>query len=137
MLFRIIVTGQIKKDTVYLYFNHKKDHSYGISATKNNKPFSFQYTYYFRDSLNNKLLISTKVDDYIDFDSKADVKWIDKKFLRKNDKDVYYIKEMQKIGYQNLIDKLYNCVVYLIDTKIRKNNKFKVKEVRIVFFEEM
>ena len=68
---------------------------------------------------------------------KADVKSIDKKFIRKNDEKIYCIKKMQKIGYKNIIDKFYNCVIYLIDTKTKKDNKYKAIEVKINFLEEM
>lgn len=44
---------------------------------------------------------------------------------------------MQKIGYKNIIDKFYNCVIYLIDTKTKKDNKYKAIEVKINFLEEM
>ncbi|WP_396178180.1 hypothetical protein [Flavobacterium sp.] len=137
LFFYAIVTGQVQKDTVYLYFNHKKNMSLKTTVSKNNEPFSYIYTYYFNDSLNSQLLIPTNIDDLIDFDNKADVKWIDKKFIRKNDEKVYCIKKMQKIGHKNSIDKFYNCVVYLIDTKIKKNNKYKALEVNINFLEEM
>lgn len=137
ILFQIIANSQIKNDTVYLYFNHKKDMSFKTTVFKDKEPFSYLYTYYFNDSLKNKLLISTNVDDLIGFDNKADIKWIDKKFMKKNDAKIYCIRKMQKIGYENVIKELHNCFIYLIDTKVKKGHKFKAREVRINFLEEM
>lgn len=137
LLFNSIIIGQTKKDTIYLYYNHKKDMSIKVTAYKNKEPFSYLYTYYFNDSQNNSLSIPIYVDDMIDFDNKADAKSIDKKFIRKNDEKIYCIKKMQKIGYKNIIDKFYNCVIYLIDTKTKKGNKYKAIEVKINFLEEM
>lgn len=137
MLFNTIITGQTKKDTIYLYFNHKKDMSLKVSAYKNKEPFSYLYTYHLNDSLNKNLLININVDDMIDFGNKADIKWVDKKFIKKNDNKIYYIKKMQNIGYQNTINKFYDCIIYLIDTKIKEKGKFKAREVKINFLEDM
>lgn len=137
LLFNTIIIGQTKKDTIYLYFNHKKDMSLKVSTYKNKEPFSYLYTYYLNDSLNKNLLININVDDMIDFDNKADIKWVDKKFIRKNDNKIYYIKKMKNRGYQNIINELYDCVIYLIDTKIKEKGKYKAREVKINFKEDM
>ena len=49
LLFNSIIIGQTKKDTIYLYYNHKKDMSIKVTAYKNKEPFSYLYTYYFND----------------------------------------------------------------------------------------
>lgn len=137
LFFYTIMIGQTKKDTIYLYFNHKKDMSLKVTTYKNKEPFSYLYTYYFNDSLNKNLLIPIYVDDMIDFVNKADIKWVDKKFIRKNNDKIYYIKKMKDRGYLNTINEFYDCVLYLIDTKIKEKGKFKAREVKINFLEDM
>jgi len=137
LLFQIIVRGQIKKDTVYLYFNHKKNQSFKLISKRNNEPFKYYYTYHFNDSLNNKILVPILTNDSLDFNQKANIKWVDKKFIKKNKDQIYCIKKMQEKGYQNVINEIHNCVIYLIDTKIKKSGKYKACEVNINFLEEM
>jgi len=137
LLFQIIVRGQIKKDTVYLYFNHKKNQSFKLISKRNNEPFKYYYTYHFNDSLNNKILVPILTNDSLDFNQKANIKWVDKKFIKKNKDQIYCIKKMQEKGYQNVINEIHNCVIYLIDTKIKKSGKYKAREVNINFLEEM
>jgi len=137
LLFQIIVRGQIKKDTVYLYFNHKKNQSFKLISKRNNEPFKYYYTYHFNDSLNNKILVPILTNDSLDFNQKANIKWVDKKFIKKNKDQIYCIKKMKEKGYQNVINEIHNCVIYLIDTKIKKSGKYKAREVNINFLEEM
>lgn len=137
LLFQIIVRGQIKKDTVYLYFNHKKDQSFKLISKRNNEPFKYYYTYHFNDSFNNKILVPILTNDSLDFNQRANIKWVDKKFIKKNKDKIYCIKKMQEKGYQNVINEIYNCVIYLIDIKIKKSGKYKAREVNINFLEEM
>ena len=68
------------------------------------------------------------------FRNKPEIKWVNKKFIRKNKLKVYDIKKMQQKGFTKTLDEIgLNCIIYLIDIKIKKNNKFKAREVEISF----
>jgi hypothetical protein len=131
-----------EQDTIYLFFNHKKHQVFGVSLKRKEKPLAYNYIYYLKkesilDSYNN-LIISIRVDSIFNSDrKKATFKLIDKKFIRKNKKHVYTIKEMRKIGAKKFLDKIGYATVYLIDTKIKENCKYNAREVKIYYPPEL
>lgn len=131
-----------EQDTIYLFFNHKKHQVFGVSLKRKEKPLVYNYIYYLKkesilDSYNN-LIISIRVDSILNSDrKKASFKLIDKKFIRKNKKHVYTIKEMRKIGAKKFLDEIGYATVYLIDTKIKENCKYNAREVKIYYPPEL
>jgi|GEM_PF-2506609 len=134
----INVNRLTENDTVYLLFNHKKHQDFGISLKKKEKIITYTYIYHFNEKFNNQITISIRTDSILNSDrKKASFKLIDKKFIRKNRKNVFTIKEMRKKGAKNTVDEIGFCTIYLIDTKIKENRKYKAREVKIYYPAEL
>jgi hypothetical protein len=130
-----------KNDTIYLFFNHKKYQDFGISSKKNDVPFQYMYVFYLNnktllDSYNN-ITISVLADGKLNYDKQADIKLINKKFIRKNKKIVYAIKEMRKKGAKKFLNEIGYATVYLIDTKIKENGNYQAREVKLYYPSEL
>jgi hypothetical protein len=134
LAFSIKTIGQVKTDTIYLYFKHSKHEIFGQGNKKNGKILSYIYKFNFNNKLNDFILTTVQTNDSLGFKRKAEIKWVNKKFIRKNKLKVYDIKKMQQKGFTKTLDEIgLNCIIYLIDIKIKKNNKFKAREVEISF----
>ena len=128
-------------DTIYLVFNHKKYQTFGVSSKKQDIPFQYIYIYYLGLNsildINNNIYISVFADGRLNFEKKADIKHIDKKFLKKHKKYVYDIKRMRKMGFKNFVNEIGFCTVYLIDTKKKDKKKLIAREVFIFYEAEL
>jgi hypothetical protein len=133
-IFSIKSFCQIKKDTVYLLFKYSKSEIHGLGGRKDGKIFSYIYKFNFNNKLKDYILIGVNINDSLNFSQKADVQWVSKKFIRKNKNKIYDIKRMQKMGFIDAVNAIdSNTVIYLIDIKIKKNRKYKAREVTISY----
>ena len=124
-------------DTIYLIFNHKKYQIFGTGLKRDGLILDYLYVYIFKDKIYNKISIRVKTNDSLNFEKKADVKHIDKKFLKKHKKYVYDIKRMRKMGFKNFVNEIGFCTVYLIDTKKKDKKKLIAREVFIFYEAEL
>jgi hypothetical protein len=121
-------------DTVFIYFNYKKNQRRGFSRKKE-KIVSYTYILDFEDNI---LGFSTGMEEYLSVDDmqknkKAGVKWVDKKFLRKNKEKIYSYKRIKKNGFYITVEEISRATIYLIDIKIKENGKYKAREVGALF----
>ena len=124
-------------DTIYLIFNHSKNQIFGTGLKRDGLILDYLYVYIFKDKIYNKISIRVKTNDSLNFEKKADIKHIDKKFLKKHKKYVYDIKRMRKMGFKNFVNEIGFCTVYLIDTKKKDKKKLIAREVFIFYEAEL
>lgn len=127
-----------KNDTVFIYFNYKKNQRRGFSRKKE-KIVSYTYILDFEDNI---LGFSTGMEEYLSVDDmqknkKAGVEWINKKFIRKNKDRIFTYKRIKKNGFDKTVEEISRATIYLIDIKMKENGKYKASEVNALFPIEM
>lgn len=127
-----------KNDTVYIYFDYKKDQRKKFSKIKE-ETIAYHYTLNFENDI---MYFSTGKREYLSFDDmsknkKAGVQWINKKFIRKNKDRIFTYKKIKKNGFDKTVDEISRATIYLIDIKIKENGKYKAREVNALFPIEM
>jgi hypothetical protein len=136
---KFIVNKLTIKDTIYMLFKQKKNQR-KYSTKKNDKIISFSYNYDFKKG--NVLYFSTGrkdsiTSDYVFGNKKAGVKWVDRKFLRKNRDRVFTYKKIEKNGFEKTVEEVENCIFYLIDIEMKEDGKYIAREVGALFPIEM
>ena len=129
------------KDTIYIFFNHLSNKEYYSVSNKNSITVSESYLLMDKNKF-KYLYFSTGFDGYLSFkdkeqNKKAATKWLSKKFIKENKDVIFTYKEIEEMGFQNMINKIDKYVVLLIDKKIRKNRKYKAREVNILYEAEL
>jgi len=123
-----------KNDTIYIYFEYKKNQRRRLSKIKD-KIIAYSYTFNFENDI---MYFSTGKEEYLSLDDmnknkKAGVQWVDKKFLRNNKERIFTYKKIKQNGFEKTIEEFSDCVFYLIDIKLKENGKYKAREVNPLF----
>lgn len=128
---------EIKKlDTIYIYFNYgvyekngtniKIDLSKRDEFSKENVVYTFEI-----DDYNIIHLFFQKYKDFDDYGLgiKKDVKYVRKKFLKKNKEKIIDVNFFINNGFRETYYALFGKVVYIIDSKEIKGRKVKLKQL--------
>ena len=130
------VTNKLtKNDTVYILFENKKNQRKN-STRKKDRIISYSYLFDFKNS--DTMYFSTGIEEYLSSEKKdkkikASIKWVDKKFIRRNKDKIYTYKKIKKNGFEKTIEEIEDCIFYLIDIKTKKDGKYMVREINVLF----
>lgn len=121
------------QDTIYIFFDGKKNQE-EKEFLKKDDTLPKATLFLFVKDINNR--ISFYSDSYLNFEDtetnkKADIKTVDRKFLRRNRRIVLNIDFFLKYGFKETYYSIYKKHIYLIEGVYKKSKFYTAKEVLI------